>query len=84
MIFMFLFWFFLAHMIFALFLGLSTMTNITSSVAVFLTPNGLLMLSVGTLVGGVFALCSDAVGWGGVHLLGPLCADRVDEKMGEE
>ena len=56
MIFMFLFWFFLAHMIFALFLGLSTMTNITSSIAVFLTPNGLLMLIVGTLVGGVFAL----------------------------
>ncbi|MEY8842773.1 DUF2189 domain-containing protein, partial [Cribrihabitans sp. XS_ASV171] len=32
----FLFWFFLGHMIFALFLGLSTMTNISSSYEVFL------------------------------------------------
>lgn len=55
-LFMFLFWFFLAHMIFALFLGLSTMTNVSSSFDVFLTPNGLAMLAVGTFVGGVFAL----------------------------
>ncbi len=52
----FLFWFFLAHMIFALFLGLSTMTNISSSYEVFLTGNGLAMLGVGTVVGGAFAL----------------------------
>ena len=52
----FLFWFFLAHMIFALFLGLSTMTNISSSYDVFLSSNGLAMLAVGTAVGGVFAL----------------------------
>ena len=51
----FLFWFFLAHMIFALFLGLSTMTNISSSYQVFLTPNGLTMLAVGTLVGAAFS-----------------------------
>jgi uncharacterized membrane protein len=52
----FLFWFFLGHMIFALFLGLSTMTNISSSYEVFLSPNGLAMLAVGTGVGAVFAL----------------------------
>lgn len=51
----FLFWNFLAHMIFALFLGLQAMTNISTSLAVFLTPNGLIMLAVGTLVGAVFA-----------------------------
>lgn len=51
----FLFWFFLAHMIFALFLGLSTMTNVSSSFDVYLTSNGLSMLAVGTLVGGLFA-----------------------------
>lgn len=51
----FLFWNFLAHMIFALFLGLSTMTNISTSLDVFLTPNGMLMLAVGTVVGAVFA-----------------------------
>ncbi len=52
----FLFWFFLGHMIFALFLGLSPMTNILTSGTVFLSPNGLTMLSVGTIVGGAFAL----------------------------
>lgn len=52
----FLFWFFLGHMIFALFLGLSTMTNISSSVEVFTTLNGILMLLVGSAVGAVFAL----------------------------
>ncbi|MBS4011556.1 MAG: DUF2189 domain-containing protein [Roseovarius sp.] len=52
----FLFWFFLAHMIFALFLGLSTMTNVSSSLEVYFTPEGLSMLAVGTGVGAVFAL----------------------------
>ena len=52
----FLFWFFLGHMIFALFMGLSTMTNISSSLEVFLTPNGLTTLAVGTLIGAVFAV----------------------------
>ncbi|MGR3615984.1 MAG: DUF2189 domain-containing protein [Paracoccaceae bacterium] len=51
----FLFWFFLGHMIFALFLGLSTMTNISSSFEVFLTINGVTMLAVGTIVGALFA-----------------------------
>ncbi|MEX0307505.1 MAG: DUF2189 domain-containing protein [Ruegeria sp.] len=53
---MFLFWFFLGHMIFALFMGLSTMTNISSSFEVFLTPNGITMLVLGSLVGAVFAI----------------------------
>ena len=43
-------------MIFALFLGLSPMTNVNSSLSVFLTPNGLTMLAVGTVVGAIFAL----------------------------
>ncbi len=51
----FLFWNFLAHMIFALFLGNATMTNVSSSLAVFLTPPGLMMLAFGTAVGAVFA-----------------------------
>ncbi|MFN4158444.1 MAG: DUF2189 domain-containing protein [Gemmobacter sp.] len=51
----FLFWNFLAHMIFALFLGLSTMTNITSSVAVLMTQEGLTMLAIGSMVGAVLA-----------------------------
>ena len=52
----FLFWFFIAHMIFALFLGLSTMTNISSSAEVYLSGNGLMMLTVGTIVGALFAI----------------------------
>ncbi len=52
---MFLFWFFLGHMIFALFMGLSTMTNVSTSLEVFQTANGLTMLVVGTAVGAVFA-----------------------------
>ncbi|UWR47634.1 DUF2189 domain-containing protein [Phaeobacter inhibens] len=52
----FLFWFFLGHMIFALFLGHSTMTNISSSPEVFLTANGVIMLAVGSAVGAIFAL----------------------------
>ncbi|MFP7673244.1 DUF2189 domain-containing protein [Marivita sp. S0852] len=52
----FLFWFFIGHMIFALFLGLSTMTNVSSSFEVYLSSNGLLMLTVGTIVGALFAI----------------------------
>ncbi len=52
----FLFWFFLAHMIFALFLGLSTMTNVSSSLDVYLSANGLMMLAVGSIVGALFAI----------------------------
>ncbi len=57
----FLFWNFLAHMIFALFLGNATMTNVSSSLAVFVTVEGLTMLAVGTAVGAVFALLLFAI-----------------------
>jgi uncharacterized membrane protein len=52
----FLFWFFLGHMIFALFLGLSPMTNVSTSLDVFLTAQGLIMLGFGSAVGAAFAL----------------------------
>lgn len=51
----FLFWNFLSHMIFALFLGTATMTNVSSSLAIFTTPQGLTMLAVGTFIGAVFS-----------------------------
>ncbi|MGH1414642.1 MAG: DUF2189 domain-containing protein [Pelagimonas sp.] len=54
-IFMFLFWFFVAHMIFALFMGLATMTNVSTSFDVYLSADGITMLTVGTLVGAAFA-----------------------------
>ncbi|WP_372838030.1 DUF2189 domain-containing protein [Phaeovulum sp.] len=52
----FMFWVFVAHTIFALFMGLSAMTNITSSPAVLLQGNGPLMLLIGSAIGGAFAL----------------------------
>ncbi len=52
---LFLFWFFVGHMIFALFLGLSAMTNVSSSLDVYVTGEGLSMLAVGSLVGAGFA-----------------------------
>lgn len=51
----FLFWNFLSHMIFALFLGNAVMTNVSSSLAVFLSGQGLMMLGFGTAVGAAFA-----------------------------
>ena len=52
----FLFWNFIGHMIFALFLGLRAMTNISTSLEMYLTSDGLAMLAVGSAVGGTFAL----------------------------
>jgi len=51
----FLFWFFLGHMIFALFLGFTPMTNISTSLTVYLTTNGLMMLAFGTAIGALFS-----------------------------
>lgn len=51
----FLFWNFLAHMIFALFLGRVSLINVTSSLDTFLTPNGLMMLLVGGVIGAMLA-----------------------------
>lgn len=50
-----LFWSFLAHMIFAIFMGISTMTNISTSFDVFLTPNGMIMMAVELGVGAILA-----------------------------
>ncbi len=52
---LFMFWVFVAHTIFALFMGLQAMTNVTSSLAVLTEGNGPLMLAVGTLIGAGFA-----------------------------
>ncbi|WP_323036718.1 DUF2189 domain-containing protein [Pararhodobacter sp.] len=49
----FMFWVFLAHTIFALFFGLQPITD--SSLTMLFTGNGLMMLLVGTAIGGVMA-----------------------------
>lgn len=52
----FLFWVFIAHMIFALFLGYMPMTNISTDwTATILTQNGITMLLFGTVVGAALA-----------------------------
>ncbi|HHC29017.1 MAG TPA: DUF2189 domain-containing protein, partial [Rhodobacterales bacterium] len=52
----FLFWVFIAHMIFALFLGFMPMTNISTDWATtLLSSNGISMLLFGTAVGGALA-----------------------------
>jgi uncharacterized membrane protein len=51
----FLFWSFFAHMLFALFLGPSALTNVTSSYAYLLEREGLILLLVGTVSGAAFA-----------------------------
>lgn len=54
---MFMFWVFFAHAIFALFMGLAPLTNITTApLGVLLTGNGPIMLLVGSVVGAGFAL----------------------------
>ena len=68
----FLFWFFLGHMIFALFLGLSPMTNVLTKLDVFLSMNGLMMLGFGTAVGAVFAVLVFAISVLGM----PMVLDR--------
>jgi uncharacterized membrane protein len=54
-VFYFLVWTFLAHMIFALFMGLSTITNVSQSWDVFLSGPGLRMVIAEVVVGGILA-----------------------------
>lgn len=64
-----MFWFFLGHMIFALFLGLSAMTNISSSLSVFLTNEGISMLVFGSVIGAVFSFLVFAISVFGIPML---------------
>ncbi len=57
----FLFWSFFAHMLFAMFMGLSALTNISSSYEALLTPNGLTMLAIQVAVGAVVAFVTFAL-----------------------
>ncbi|RDW14707.1 DUF2189 domain-containing protein [Paracoccus thiocyanatus] len=52
---LFMFWVFVAHTIFALFMGVSALTNITTSPDVLLQGRGLVMLAAGTAIGAGFA-----------------------------
>ncbi len=69
---MFMFWVFVAHTTFALFMGGSALTNITSSPEVLMSARGLSMLSVGTLIGAGFAAVLFCITVAGL----PLILDR--------
>ena len=53
---MFMFWVFVAHAIFALFMGMSALTNISTSPQVLFQGSGPTMLLVGSAIGAAFAL----------------------------
>lgn len=55
-LFFYMCWVYFAHLIFALTLGLQPMVHVTSSFGLFATPGGMLMLVIGTAIGGVLAL----------------------------
>ncbi|MBL4807663.1 MAG: DUF2189 domain-containing protein [Rhodobacteraceae bacterium] len=65
----FLFYMLIAHMIFALMLGIRVMTHIGTSLDVFLTPAGLLFINIELLVGAVFALLLFAITFVSLPLL---------------
>lgn len=79
---MLLFWFFLGHMIFALFLGLKPMTNIMSSASVFLSMDGLVMLALGSAVGAAFGLLLFAICVMGLPMLLDREVDYVTAMIG--
>lgn len=66
---LFLFWLYLAHLVFALFFGLSAMTNISSGLDIFLSFRGFLMLVIGTATGAALSLFIFAISVLGLPLL---------------
>ncbi|SDK64353.1 Uncharacterized membrane protein [Paracoccus chinensis] len=69
---MFMFWVFVAHTIFAVFMGIQSLTNITTSPEILLTGRGLTMLALGTVIGAGFAAALFGMTVGGL----PLILDR--------
>jgi uncharacterized membrane protein len=55
LMFLFMFWVFLAHTVFAIVMGMSAMNNAPSLVELFLTKQGLTLLAMETVLGGAFA-----------------------------
>ena len=51
----FMFWMFVAHVIFLLFMGLSALNQVNGSLWFLLTPNGIAMMVVGGGMGAIFA-----------------------------
>lgn len=60
-LFIYMIWVYLAHLIFALSFGISALTNVSSSFSLLLTAPGLTMLFFGTVIGGAIALLLYAI-----------------------
>ncbi|MEL6551576.1 MAG: DUF2189 domain-containing protein [Pseudomonadota bacterium] len=68
-VFFFFAWLVIARVIFAVSFGTATMTNVMTSVEVFFTPQGLIMLSVGSVIGAALALVLFSISVVGVPIL---------------
>ena len=66
---MFMFWVFVAHTIFALFMGMQAMTLVTSSPTILFHGSGPMMLLVGSVIGAGFALALFSFTVAGLPLL---------------
>jgi len=60
-LFFYMSWVYFAHLIFALIMASQPMTNVSSSFGILTTPAGLMMLLIGTVVGGALALILFAI-----------------------
>ncbi|HSF93635.1 MAG TPA: DUF2189 domain-containing protein, partial [Thermohalobaculum sp.] len=49
-------WVYMAHLIFALSFGLKPLTSVTSSAALLLSPEGMVMILLGAIIGGGLAI----------------------------
>ena len=65
----FLFWIYAAHLIFALFFGLTAMTNVMTSLYILQSVNGAMMLAVGTAVGAFLSFVLFSISVIGLPLL---------------
>ncbi|MDH3667217.1 MAG: DUF2189 domain-containing protein [Paracoccaceae bacterium] len=60
-VFFYMVWVYMAHLIFALSFGLSPLTNVTSSAELLLSSEGILMIGLGSVIGGGLAVLLFAV-----------------------
>lgn len=68
-LFIFLIWVYMAHLVFALSFGLKPLTNVMSSLDLFYTQEGITMLILGSLVGGFLAFVLFSITVVGIPLL---------------
>ncbi|NIP69411.1 MAG: DUF2189 domain-containing protein, partial [Planctomycetales bacterium] len=59
--FFYMVWVYLAHLIFALSFGLSPLTNVTSSVDLLFSSEGIVMIGLGSVIGAALAVLLFAI-----------------------